>query len=80
VSGILSISCCAPLLIPGLLSFVGFSGTTLASLNASMRAYTTPLALASILLMAGSVGLVSHTITATCRLSAPSPKQAASST
>lgn len=71
-TGILSVSCCAPLLIPSLLSFVGVPGTALASFNASMRGFATPLTLASIVLMAGSIGMVSHTITAACKLPAAS--------
>jgi hypothetical protein len=72
VTGILSVSCCAPLLIPALLSFVGFSGTTLARFNAAVSDLTTPLTLASIGLLLGSIVLVSHTITAACRIRVPS--------
>jgi hypothetical protein len=63
---VLGISCCAPLLVPALLSFVGFSGTTLVSFNAAVSAYAAPFALASIVLMVGSIFLVSRTITAVC--------------
>jgi len=71
VTGILSLSCCAPLLIPALLSFAGFSGTQLVMVNATVRDYLAPLALLSIALMAGSIGLVSRTITAVCSVPAP---------
>lgn len=68
VAGILSVSCCAPLLIPALLSFVGFSGTTLVRFNATVSGLATPLTLASVGLMLASVVLVSHTITAACKV------------
>src|SRR5205823_4686398 len=66
VTGILSVSCCAPLLIPSLLSFVGFSGTALVTFNLTVRDYMGQLALASIVLMVGSILLVSRTVTAAC--------------
>jgi hypothetical protein len=66
VTGILSLSCCAPLLIPSLLSFVGFSGTALVAFNLTVRDYLGPLAMLSAALMAGSVLLVSRSITSAC--------------
>ena len=69
--GILSLSCCAPLLVPALLSFVGFSGTTLLNVNATLHELSTPLTLASIALLVLSIVLVSRTITAVCALPAP---------
>jgi len=74
VFGILSMSCCAPLLAPALLSFVGFSGTTLLNVNATLHELSTPLTLASLGLLVLSVGLVSHTISAAC--SVPTPRKA----
>jgi hypothetical protein len=68
VTGILSLSCCAPLLIPAVLSFVGFSGTALVHFNAAMSHLALPLTLGSIALMLGSIGLVSYTITAACKV------------
>jgi len=68
LTGILSVSCCAPLLIPSLLSFVGFSGTALVTFNLTVRDYMGPLALASIVLMVGSILLVARTVTAACAL------------
>src|SRR5262252_2219827 len=68
VFGILSMSCCAPLLAPALLSFVGFSGTTLLRVNVALYELATPLTLASVGLLLLSVGLVSHTIAAACML------------
>lgn len=68
VFALLSVSCCAPFLIPALLSFVGFSGTTLLAFNGTMRQLAMPLTLASVLLLLVSIGLVSRTLTAACRL------------
>ena len=72
VAGILSLSCCAPLLIPALLSFIGFSGTALARFNANVSNLAVPLTLGSIVLMLSSIALVSHTITAACSFPKPS--------
>ena len=68
VFALLSVSCCAPFIIPALLSFVGFSGTALLSFNGTMRQLATPLTLVSILLLALSIAFVSRTVTAACRL------------
>jgi hypothetical protein len=69
-TGILSLSCCAPLLIPSVLAFIGFSGTTLVTFNLLVRDYMGPLALLSIDLMEGSILLVSHTVGAACKVPA----------
>ena len=77
--GILSMSCCAPLILPALLSFVGFSGMTLLQVNITVHEWTTELTIASIALMLVAIGLVSRTISAACALppppgSAPRPR------
>jgi hypothetical protein len=79
VAGVLSLSCCAPLLIPALLSFVGFSGTALIRFNAAVSNLAVPLTIASIALMLGSIALVSYTITAACKPPARRAGQAPSS-
>ncbi len=68
VFGILSMSCCAPLLAPALLSFVGFSGSTLLNVNATLHELSTPLTLVSLALLLVSIALVSHTLAAACRI------------
>jgi len=70
VFGLLSMSCCAPLIIPAILSFVGFSGTAILGFNTAISAYETPLTLAAIALMLLSLGLVSRTLTTACKLPA----------
>jgi hypothetical protein len=77
VTGILSVSCCAPLLIPTLLSFIGFSGTALVAFNIAVRDYLGPLAVLSVALMAVSVVLVARTVTAVCKVAAPRDLQQA---
>jgi len=71
VTGILSVSCCAPLLIPTVLSFVGFTGTALVTFNITVRDYLGQLAVLSLVLMAASIVLVSRTVTAVCKLRPP---------
>jgi hypothetical protein len=71
VTGILSVSCCAPLLIPTLLSFVGFTGTALVTFNITVRDYLGQLAILSLVLMVASIVLVSRTITAVCKVPLP---------
>jgi hypothetical protein len=66
--GLLSISCCAPLVVPALLSFAGFSGTAILSLNTALSGLETPLTLAAVLLMLLSLVLVTRTLTAACQL------------
>jgi len=66
--GLLSMSCCAPLVIPALLSFAGFSGSAILDFNTAVSPYETPLTLASIALMLLSVVLVTRTLTAACEL------------
>ena len=68
VFGILSMSCCAPLILPALLSFVGFSGMTLLQVNIAVREWATPITLASIGFMLLAIGLVSRTISASCQV------------
>jgi hypothetical protein len=55
-------------LLPALLSFVGFSGTALLGFNLVLREVAGPLTAGSIALMLVSIGLVSRTITAECKL------------
>jgi hypothetical protein len=73
VFGILSMSCCAPLLAPALLSFVGFSGGTLLNVNAALHELSTPLTLLSLALLLLSIALVSHSVAAACRIDVDSP-------
>lgn len=68
IFGVLSMSCCAPLILPALLGFIGFSGMTLLQVNVAVHEWATPLTLASIAFMLLAIGLVSRTLTAVCAL------------
>lgn len=66
--GIATMSCCTPLLLPALLSFIGFSGTQLLFLNITLRQYVLPLSILSVALLSISLFLVSRSVVAACRL------------
>lgn len=66
--GLLSMSCCAPFVVPTILSFVGFSGTAILSFNGLVVGFTTQLMLLSILCLLVSIALVSRTLAAACRI------------
>ena len=68
VLAVAGVSCCAPLLLPAVLSFVGFSGTALLGFNVALRDWSTPLSVASVCLMALSIALVARTIAAECKV------------
>jgi len=68
VFGILSMSCCAPLILPALLSFVGFSGMTVLQVNIAVHEWATAIMIISIAFMLLAIGLVSRTITQACAL------------
>jgi hypothetical protein len=54
--GTASMSCCAPVILPTLLSLVGFSGTAILSVNLTIHRFFVPLALLAALLLAYSIG------------------------
>lgn len=53
--GTASMSCCAPVLLPAVLSLIGFSGTTILSVNLTVHRYFVPLAMLGALLLGYSV-------------------------
>jgi hypothetical protein len=53
--GTASMSCCAPVLLPAVLSLIGFSGTTILSVNVGIHRYFVPLAALSAVLLGYSV-------------------------
>ncbi len=72
LTGIATMSCCTPLLLPAVLSFIGFSGTQLLFFNAEVRQYIIPLSLLSVGLLSASLFMVSRSIVATtCRIELP---------
>lgn len=63
-----SLSCCAPVLIPGLLSLVGVSGTSILSLTVRLHAWRLPLFLAALVLLTASLVTGLHGAGRACRL------------
>lgn len=61
--GIATMSCCTPLLLPAILSFIGFSGTQLLFFNMTLRQYILPLSILSVVLL-----LVSRSVVAACKI------------
>lgn len=68
LAGTATMSCCAPLLLPAFLSFLGFSGIQLLSLNMAIRQYILPLSFFSITLLFISLVMASRNVVATCRV------------
>jgi len=64
--GTASMSCCAPVILPSILSFLGFSGATILSLNLQVERFWLPLATISIVLLAYSLASVSRSLQARC--------------
>ncbi len=63
-----ALSCCAPLLLPGLLSLVGFSGTTLLSLNLRLHQWRLPLTLAALAFLLLSLWMGQRNVARSCAL------------
>jgi len=68
LTGIATMSCCTPLLLPALLSFIGFSGTQLLFLNMTLRRYVLPLSMLSVMLLFISLLMVSRSVVASCKI------------
>lgn len=75
LAGMATMSCCAPLLLPAVLSFVGFSGTQLLFLSVTVRQYALYLSIISIGLLVMSLFMASRSVCATCRIDIPKEKQ-----
>lgn len=68
VIGTASMSCCAPVILPSVLSVLGFSGTTILSFNLVVERYWLPLATASVLLLTYSLISVARSLELECLL------------
>lgn len=55
LAGTASMSCCAPVILPAILSLVGFSGTAILSVNLTIHRYFLPLALLGVVLLGYSI-------------------------
>lgn len=68
VIGTASMSCCAPIILPSLLSLLGFSGATILSFNLVVERYWLPLATASVILLLYSLMSVARALEVRCTL------------
>ncbi|MBV8086188.1 MAG: hypothetical protein JO247_15385, partial [Chloroflexi bacterium] len=66
--GVLSVSCCAPQLVPALLGFAGFSGTAILTFNGAVRQFALPLTLLTLASLVLSIALFIRTLTVACEL------------
>lgn len=66
--GAASMTCCAPVLLPSVLSLLGFSGVTILGLNATLNRFWVPLATLSIILLSYSLVSTIRSLEAPCRL------------
>lgn len=78
VLGTASMSCCAPVVLPALLSLIGFSGTAILSVNLAIHKYFIPLALLAAVQLLHSVISTALSISAPCDLAAASGEGASS--
>ena len=69
--GVGSMSCCAPLLLPGLLGVAGFSGSSLLSLNIRLHQLRLPLVALAVFFLAISLWAGTRNVTRACRLAPP---------
>jgi len=62
-----SLSCCAPLLLPGVLSLLGFSGSTLLAFNVRVHQLRLPLMALAIAFLLVSLWIGLRNVTRSCR-------------
>ncbi len=65
-----SLSCCAPLLLPGVLGLFGFSGTSLLALNLRLHQFRLPLTLVALAFLVLSLLMGLANVTRSCSLPA----------
>ncbi len=65
-----SLSCCAPLLLPGVLSLLGFSGSALLAFNVRVHQLRLPLTALAIAFLLVSLWIGLRNVTRSCRLKA----------
>lgn len=67
LAGTASMSCCAPVVLPALLSLLGLSGTSILGLNGLLHRYSLPLATLGIVLLGYSLLSTVGALQAPCR-------------
>jgi len=65
-----SLSCCAPLLLPGVLSLLGFSGSALLAFNVRLHQLRLPLTALAIAFLLVSLWIGLRNVTRSCRITA----------
>jgi hypothetical protein len=68
IFGTASMTCCAPVILPAVLSLLGFSGTTILRLNETLNRFWMPLAVAGIILLTYSLVSVVQSLNLECSL------------
>ena len=68
VFGTASMTCCAPVILPSVLSLLGFSGTSILSFNGAVHRYWLPLATLSVILLSYSLVSVINSLNLECRI------------
>lgn len=71
LTGTASMSCCAPVLLPAVLSLLGFSGTSILSVNLTIHRYFVPLAALSAVLLGYSLISTLSSLSRACMLNQP---------
>lgn len=66
--GTASMTCCAPVVLPALLSLAGFSGTSILGINSVLARYWLPLAIAGILLLSYTLVSLVQNLELVCEL------------
>ncbi|MGH2409467.1 MAG: hypothetical protein ACRDGS_03755, partial [Chloroflexota bacterium] len=67
IAGLGSLSCCSPLILPAILSFAGFSGTSLLTMNYTLYRYFMPLAVLSMAFLLLSLLFAARDVTRACQ-------------
>ena len=68
VFGTVSMTCCAPVVLPALLSLLGFSGTAILRVNETVNRFWMPLAVIGIIFLSYSLVLVVQALNLECKL------------
>jgi hypothetical protein len=77
IFGMVSMTCCAPVILPAILSLLGFSGTTILGLNETVNRFWMPLAVAGIILLTYSLVSVVQSLDLECSLNSSTGTTAA---
>jgi hypothetical protein len=67
IAGLGSLSCCSPLILPTILSFAGFSGTSLLTMNYTLYRYFLPLAALSLAFLLLALLFAARDVTRVCQ-------------